>query len=64
MSETDYMGVDTRGYGAAIDECRHDYLTMAVDTYCEAINGSVKRFEFKCRYCGDRIVVERVNNES
>lgn len=49
---------------AAIGECTHDYLTMTVDTYCNAINGYVKRFELKCRYCGDRIAVERVNDES
>lgn len=49
---------------AAIGECRHDYLTITVDTYCNAINGSVKRFEFECRYCGDRIAVERIDNES
>jgi len=49
---------------AAVGECRHDYLTMTVNTYYEAINGHVKRFEFECRYCGDRIAVERIDNES
>lgn len=49
---------------AAVGECHHDYLTITVDTYCEAINGTVTRFEFECRYCGDRIAVERANNES
>jgi len=45
---------------AAVGECRHDYLTITVHRDCEAVEGYVEQFAFRCRYCGDEIGVERL----
>lgn len=46
---------------AAVGQCEHDYRAVGIEREVDPLDGVVvQRFGFKCRYCGDRINVERL----